>query len=214
MAAPEGQLQLLQRLLYSDGRTLKTVLDEPTYQALSQYSAKAGLAIESLLLFKPPMVVITLTLLELQKLGLNESGVDQFFSQRAQADSKPLAGLETPEQQLDTLERMGQGHENELILSTIKDMQNLPSIMHELKAAWRKGDMKALENIGITPMQTEYPVLYQDLLVRRNQSWLPEIMAMLLSPERELILVGALHLAGTDGVLEQLRRRGYTVEKY
>ncbi|WP_288057949.1 TraB/GumN family protein [Methylobacter sp.] len=34
------------------------------------------------------------------------------------------------------------------------------------------------------------------------------------TPETELILVGALHLAGEDGLLAQLRQRGYKVEPF
>ena len=155
LARPEAQLQLMQRLLYSDGVTLQTALNEEAYKALQQYCTKRGIPIESLQAFKPPMVVITLMMAELQRLGLAESGVDDFFNRKAQAEGKTLKGLETLEQQLDALERMGQGHENELILSTLKELRELPAMMQSMKAAWRKGDLGSLEQIGIAPMQTE-----------------------------------------------------------
>ncbi|MGR9116135.1 MAG: TraB/GumN family protein [Gammaproteobacteria bacterium] len=210
----DAQLQLMQRMLFQDGTTLQSVLNEETYQALMQYCIKLGIAIESLHAFKPPMVVITLMMAELQKLGLAEAGVDDYFNRKAESEGKDLIGLETLEQQLDAIERMGQGHENELILSTLEELRQLPAIMQDMKKAWREGDMASLERIGIVPMQADYPALYQDLLVNRNMAWLPEIASMLATPERELILVGALHLAGADGLLEQLRLRGYKVEKY
>ena len=214
LATPEAQQQLMQRLLYNDGVTLQAVLNEAAYTALRQYCKEKGIPLESLQAFKPPMVVITLMMMELQRLGLAESGVDDFFNRKAQSEGKTLAGLETLEQQMNALERMGQGHESELILSTLQEMRELSTVMQSMKAAWRKGDLESLVQIGITPMQTEYPLLYNDLLVKRNEAWLPQITRMLNSPERELILVGALHLAGREGILEQLRRRGYTVEKY
>ena len=214
LAKPETQLQLMQRLFYRDGMTLQTVLNEEAYKALQQYCAKVGIPVESLSSFKPPMVVITLMMAELQRLGLAESGVDDYFNRKARTEGKTLESLETLEQQLYALERMGQGQENELILSTLKELQELPAMMQNMKAAWSRGDLDTLAQIGIAPMQTEYPEIYEDLLVKRNEAWLPKITAMLASPERELILVGALHLAGSDGILEQLRRRGYTVENY
>lgn len=214
MAKPEMQRQLLQRLRYGPGESLRTRLSAEAYRALAQYCADAGIPMAVLQGFKPPMAVLMLTLAELKRLGLAESGVDDFFNRRARRDGKTVTGLETPIQQVDVIVRMGAGHENELILSTIKEMQELPSVMQRLKAAWRQGDLETLKQVGIVPMRTEYPALYEDLLVRRNQTWLPEIVAMLTTPERELILVGALHLAGRDGVLAQLRRRGYTVKPY
>jgi uncharacterized protein YbaP (TraB family) len=63
-------------------------------------------------------------------------------------------------------------------------------------------------------MHDEFPTLNQSLLVNRNNAWIPKIKAMLITPERELILVGALHLAGEEGVLAQLKKQGYVVEKY
>ena len=214
MAKPEIQQQLLQRLRYGPGESLQTGLSADAYRALVRYCADAGIPMAVLQGFKPPMAVLTLTLAELRRLGLAASGVDDFFYRRARRDGKTVTGLETPGQQVDVIVRMGAGHENELILSTIKEMKELPDVMQRLKAAWRKGDLETLKQVGIVPMRTEYPALYEDLLVRRNQAWLPEIVAMLTTPERELILVGALHLAGRDGVLAQLRRRGFKVEPY
>jgi uncharacterized protein YbaP (TraB family) len=63
-------------------------------------------------------------------------------------------------------------------------------------------------------MRKDYPELYQQVLVERNNNWLPQIEAFLKTPETELILVGALHLAGNDGLLAQLRQRGYKVESF
>ena len=60
-------------------------------------------------------------------------------------------------------------------------------------------------------MRRDYPALYQDLLVKRNQAWLVKLEQMLKNAGTELVLVGALHLVGREGLLEQLRARGYKV---
>ena len=109
---------------------------------------------------------------------------------------------------------MGEGHEDELILSTLSDLKELPTMMQAMKTAWRNGDLAQLEAVGITPMRKEYPAIYQIVLVQRNLSWLPEIESFFKTPETELILVGALHLAGKDGLLAQLQQRGYKVEPF
>jgi uncharacterized protein YbaP (TraB family) len=40
---------------------------------------------------------------------------------------------------------------------------------------------------------------------------MPQIEKMLTTAEIELILVGALHLAGQEGLLNQLEKKGYGV---
>jgi uncharacterized protein YbaP (TraB family) len=64
-------------------------------------------------------------------------------------------------------------------------------------------------------MRREYPQLYRRINVERNAAWLPELAARLEAPGTDdtLVVVGALHLLGDDGVVEGLRERGYTVER-
>jgi hypothetical protein len=214
MAQPEAQQQLLQRVMYNNGKTLKDDLKAETYQTLVNYVASTGLMIESLNVFKPPMVMITLLMAELNRLGMADSGVDSFFNNKATLDGKILGSLESLEVQLSVIENMGKGHENEMILSTIEEMKELPSIMYEMKQAWRTGNSTQLEKIGIDDMKNEYPELYQLLLVDRNNAWMPRIEAFLKTAETEFILVGALHLVGSNGIISSLISRGYTVELF
>jgi uncharacterized protein YbaP (TraB family) len=73
--------------------------------------------------------------------------------------------------------------------------------------------MQGMADAGITPFKADYPDIYQDLLVTRNNNWFPQIVSMLNDQPIEFILVGALHLAGPDSVLAQLKAKGYKVEK-
>jgi uncharacterized protein YbaP (TraB family) len=73
--------------------------------------------------------------------------------------------------------------------------------------------MQGMANVGITPFKADYPVIYEDLLVTRNNNWLPQIVKMLNDAPTEFVLVGALHLAGPDSVLAKLKAKGYKIEK-
>lgn len=210
----QAQIAMMRRLQYVDGATLRDELNAETYAELQRFCLHAGIPIESLQNLKPPLVAISLMMFELHRLGLAEAGVDHFFSAKAKSDNKPVEALESLETQISALEQMGLGQENELILSTLREIQELPALLVELKSAWRSGDLDTLDELGIAPMRSDYPRLYRDLLVDRNNAWVPKIEAMLSTPERELILVGVLHLAGEKGVLQQLCERGYVVEPY
>ena len=214
MNKPGTQAQLLKRLMYPKGDNLKKHLKPATYHALAKYLKTVDNSISSLQQFKPTLVMLVLTIAELQRLNIADAGVDDFFNKRALADGKHLGQLESIEKQMDVLENMGKGHEDELILSTLNDLKNFSATMKNLKSAWRSGNLKQIELLGITPLVKDYPALYQMVLVERNLSWLPQIEAFLKTPEIEFVLVGAAHLAGKDGLVAQLLQRGYKIEPY
>ncbi len=210
----EFQQVMMSELTYADGRNLKSVLNAETYRALDQYCASRGIPTASLLNFKPGMVATMLTYLELQHLGLGGVGVDAYFGARAIKDQKKMGQLESVEAQLAYLSSLGQGQENEMIAYILEDIKNLPALMEEIKQTWRNGDMAGLEQVAVAPFKKDFPAAYELMMVERNNAWLPQIQAMLKTREVELILVGAMHLAGDDGLLEQLSARGYEVQKF
>jgi uncharacterized protein len=205
--------QILTLMTYSDGRNLQTVLKPDTFHLLDLYLQQHNLQINNMLNYKPSLVALTLSMIEFQTLGLNSIGVDQYFSNQASKNAKPQHYLETPEQQLSYLADMGKDDEDALVTFTLRDLKELPAMMGKMKAHWRSGDMQKLADLSITPFVKDYPDIYQQLLVTRNALWLPQIEQMLQSAEVELVLVGALHLAGKDSVLSQLANNGYKIEK-
>lgn len=211
---PEARQRLLKNLLYSNGATLKENLTPKTYRALARYCRSAGISLELMQAMKPALVVLTLTMTKMKNLNMAGAGVDQYFLSKARKQKKKVIGLENAEDQIQSLEDMGKGLENEFILSTITDINQTSGYVASLVKAWRHGDLAGLERIGLNPMRKDFPEFNVSLLTVRNQAWLPKIETMLNTQEKELILVGVLHLAGSDGVLAQLTRKGYRVEQY
>ncbi len=213
MQQPQFQQRMMAAMMYQDGRNLKQVLSEDTFKALSQHMTARGIPLDQMLLFKPGMISMTLSVVELQRLGQTAKGVDHFFGARAKQDGKSLGQLETVEQQITFLATMGKGREDDMIMYTLRDLADLPTILSEMKTAWRAGDMAALEKSSLQEMQEAFPEIYKTLLVDRNNDWMPQIEALLTSEPVEFVLVGSLHLAGDDGVLQQLRSRGYQIKQ-
>lgn len=210
---PKFQKLLMQRVSYPAGQTLKTQLQPGTYQRVSDFLTRHGLSIAAFERIKPSMVSISLSLIEMRRLGLDSIGVDQYFFQRARQDGMPISQLEMPEDQIEFIANMGAGNGDELLLNTLRDLENLGPILQEIKQSWRSGEEIRFARAALIPMQRDYPELYQSLLVDRNKDWLLKIVGMLNTSETELVLVGALHLVGEDGLLKLLSRRGYRVVK-
>jgi uncharacterized protein YbaP (TraB family) len=64
-------------------------------------------------------------------------------------------------------------------------------------------------------MRRGYSPLYRRVDVDRNNAWVPTPQRLLDEETQRdsLVVVGALHLIGEDGVVQQLRAKGYRVER-
>lgn len=211
---PEFGQKMSKMMTYPAGKSLKDALNKNTFEKLKKYLAKRNIPVEQFIHFKPSMVVLVMTVIELKKMGMVDIGVDQYFHQKAKAAGKSTAYFETIDEQIKFLGSMGSGNENEMILSMIKDMSRMESMMSVIKSAWLTGDENKLAEVSLTEMIRDYPDLYQMLLVKRNNNWMPHIEKMMADKKVEMILVGALHLVGKDGLLQQLRNKGYRVKQY
>jgi len=210
--SPEFQLALVSTLRYPAGENLQQDLSKATLEALQAYCLERGLPLENIVQFKAGMASMLLTIMELQRLGLVGTGVDAYYSRKGLDEDKRMDYLETPEAQLAFIASMGEGQEDELIAYTLEDSGQLAELFTRLKSAWRVGDLATLSEISVSSVKEEFPDIYEILLVKRNQAWMHKIESMLKTDEIEFVMVGALHLAGQEGVLEQLTARGYTIQ--
>ncbi|MCZ6872982.1 MAG: TraB/GumN family protein [bacterium] len=213
MNDPSVQQLVLAHMMYSDGRSLQKVLSPETYATLKAHCEKIGVPISSLHPFKPAMAILMLFSLELQRMGVAQAGVDAHFYQKAIADGKSIMELEPLEAQLAFLASMGEGNEDNFVIHAIKDFKRTRELIEQLIVAWREGKVSAFEQLFLADMKRDYPVLHRKLLVERNQNWLPLIESYFETPETEFVLVGAAHLVGEQGILKQLAKRGYTINK-
>jgi uncharacterized protein YbaP (TraB family) len=214
LSKPETLNLILRKSTYNDGSRLDDILSARVYNILKQYCGEIGLPVASLHLLRPSLAVFTLVHFEFQRLGINQSGVDRYYYDKAMADSKQIEVLETVEEQIQMVLSMGEGNENDFIEHSVRDLRGAKQIMKNLIAAWREGDESELYDLLVTQVKRDYPNVYQELLVERNLKWLPKLVAYSKTPEKEFVLVGAGHLVGEDGIIEHLRRRGYTIEKF
>ncbi len=207
------QASMLQQLMYSDSQSLQTVLSDEAYAALADYVSTTGLPMMMLDKFKPGLLVSTLQVIELQKLGFTPQGVDMHFYNRAIGDGKPTGELEPVQAQIDFIESMGEGNESEFILLSINEMEEIAASIDQLVAAWRVGNNSQLEEMFVKDMKEQSLDLYNSLLVERNNNWMPIIEEMFTEGGNELVLVGAAHLVGEDGLLHLLEAKGYKIQQ-
>ncbi len=212
---PQVIQSMMSEMMYADGRTLKTELNKKNYKKVKKLAKANGLPMLALDQMKPGMLMTTFSVMELQKSGVSESGVDPYFQNMVKEDKenpKPIEYFETPEFQLNMLANMGMDDPNKYVKYSLKEMKKPTSDFSEMTAAWKTGDSKVFEDI-ITQMKEDDPGQYNVLLKKRNENWMPMIKEYLEDDPMEFIMVGAAHLFGEDGLLNLLEKAGYTVEQ-
>ena len=212
LSSPLSQLHMLTKGLYLNGENLPSVLSKDSYNKAKTNFAALGYDIEYFHRMKPWMAATAVTALELQKLGFeSDFGVDRHFFEKAQEAGKDIQGLETVEFQLQLFDTLATPIQELFLLQSLEDLANLEVRINEMVEAWIQGNVKSLEQL-LEGMQ-EYPELYEALIVKRNQNWLPQIEQALHQTKPVFIVVGTLHLLGKKGLLAILKEKGYTVEQ-
>jgi uncharacterized protein YbaP (TraB family) len=199
--------------MFTDGRTLASILTPGVWQAVQAYGRKAGLSAGQLRRTRPWLLIITMAALEMQKLGVTSEGVDFHYYHRATRTRKPTGELESFEDHIAFLTGLGAGREDEMVSKTLADLDEIPAKMTGLLAAWRTGDVARIDELMLQDMRTEHPAIFETLLVARNNAWLPRIEALFETPEVEFVLVGVGHMPGPEGLLAGLRARGCLIEQ-
>jgi uncharacterized protein len=207
------QKLLMQKGVNLDGKTLQQKVSPETFQAATIWANNLGIDIKMLSPFKPWVVALTLIVVQLQKLGYDPSfGIDRQLAQRAQQANKPISGLETAEYQFDVLDRLSPVLQEMMLRQSFTEMDQLGKTVDEMVLAWRNGDVASAEKLFLESM-TDYPEIREKLLDERNRNWLPKIDQFLKLDEDVLVVVGAAHLLGKNGVIELLKSRGYKMEQ-
>jgi len=210
---PSAQLALLGKAMLPSATPLDKVISAETYAMLTKRAEALGLPLEPFKMLKPWMVALTLVQMEWQQAGFDpQLGLDMHFYNQAKADGKTTQGLETAEYQISRLDGLTLQQQERMLAESLKELDDEKANMKKLVDAWRSGDSATVEKIVLADLKTE-PVLYQRLLVERNRNWMPKIDALFARPKHALVVVGAAHLVGPDGLLAALKAKGYTVEQ-
>ena len=208
-----SQFMLVQRGIMPSSQPLDRALSPSTMALLTAKAGDLGLPLEALKRFKPWMIALTIEAMQWQKAGFNaDLGLDKHFYDLAKKDGKAVQGLETVEYQISRFDEMSMDLQDHLLAETLKDLETEQTNMSKLVDSWRNGDAAAIERIVLKDLKQE-PVLYQRLLVERNKNWLPKLDALMARSGHTMVVVGAAHLVGPDGLLAMLKSKGYKVEQ-
>jgi uncharacterized protein len=212
MRAPETAASLLRAGHFDDGRTLREVLPDDVRERLEAFMGAAAVAGSDSM--KPWFIALNIGVSVMVGSGFSPAhGIDAHFMRRAEAEGKPMAGLETGADQVEAISSAPLSEQIHSLAEALQPLDQVRARLLHLHSAWRRGDETAIERLMLEDMVAKAPVSAKLLNSDRNQRWLPQIEAMLEEGGTTLVIVGALHLVGDVGLVELLRARGHDVSR-
>ena len=175
---------------------------------------------------RPWLVASSISTYAYMQAGLkSEYGFDNVFMRKASEGGKPIISLETAEEQVEALAGSSESDSAGICLlkSAIRELPKVKPSIRDLVKAWKTGDDELLNSMLSEENMQDYTpseVLYmeefkQRLLVNRNAKMADSVASFLRDDRNVFVVVGAAHLAFEEhNVIENLRNRGYVVERY
>jgi uncharacterized protein YbaP (TraB family) len=198
---------------FDDGTTLDDVIPEDLYDAVEKRLESLGMKIDAFARTRPWMLALTLTSMELARAGyLGSEGIDAHFSARAERDGKVRRGLETIEEQVSLFADLSAEDGADFLRYTLGDLDSVIPLVDDLVSAWKRGDSNRLEELLIEGFD-EHPAIFERFVVRRNHRWMEAVEELFEGEADAMVVVGALHLVGDQGLVELLRGKGTDVEQ-
>ena len=197
----------------TDGRTLADIMGPELYADAQEAAAAMDIPLDLLAQTEPWLAAITIEQMALARIGFNPKfGIEMHVMSKATADGKSIDGFETVDEQLGFLDGLSVESQRDLLMQTLSEGMHIESMMDSLITAWRHGDIAFFEDNVLVEMQA-YPELYRAIVADRNERWAERIDQLLEHDDDYLVVVGALHLVGPDGVPTLLEERGEQVRQ-
>jgi len=212
---PAGAAQrlTLDKAIYRDGSNLAQNVSQETYQLASKRAAELGIDMQVVQPMKPWFVAMTMLAVKLQRMGLDPKlGVDHHLAERAKRDGKPTSGLETLEFQLGIFDQLSKREQELMLRETAGELERIDKNVKDIVESWLKGDGERLAALLLAGMR-QYPELQQKLVIERNRRWLDQIAKLVEQGSNAMVVVGAAHLVGQEGIVDMLKARGLSVEQ-
>lgn len=208
LATPEVQGRMLGAAREDRPGGLKARIGKPLYAKLQKRAAALGMPTPVCEEFRAWFCALALELYPLQQAQFTmEHGLDNYFFARATDDGRAIGGLETAEFQVGLFATMSDALAKQLLAATLQETTYTAQAPRELYRIWRANDLAMLDKL-IKDLRHRYPELNQLLLTGRNRAWLPRLVEAFKGEVPHLVVVGAAHFVGPDGLLALLKAQG------
>ncbi|WP_411990924.1 TraB/GumN family protein [Agarivorans sp. DSG3-1] len=194
------------------GKSLRDYISPQYMTLLAERSQELGFSSHIFDNMQPWYVAVVLSQLQMQTLGYQpELGLDLHFIKQAAHSNTPVYELETFADQIEALSSLS-SIQVPLLEQTLDDFDQVPDLFKQLVSHWNNGENNKLLNLlNDDPMfQQGAEQVLEKLLYQRNRNWMKQLTQL---ENTSFVVVGAMHLYGEQGLLENLKKLGYAIRE-
>lgn len=195
------------------GTTLQKELPDTLFTTVNKwFKEEAGFSLAQLNQVSPFAVMSYVMALTQKKYFPSKPGeiqLDTYFQEAAKKDGKKVLGLETIQMQIKAIfGQMTLQRQVALLSELFKEKDGLKKMVGIMNTAYTSENLGELQQLmyGGSYKPEEMKALLDD----RNNYWMQQLPS-LMNEQSLFIAVGALHLVGKSGLVNQLKERGYSV---
>lgn len=203
---------VMNQMKMKNDTTLADLLSKEDYQKVKDFikSKKLPLPFSVLETYKP--LLASSTLMESGLPCGTAVAMEQLIMQEAKQRKKRIEGLEKMSYQMSIFDSIPYKLQAELLLKyaiTDSAQTDADKEFSKMLDAYKEQDLEKLSTFIIKEEDGMAP--YEDILLNnRNKNWVQKLKTI-MHDRPVTIAVGAGHLPGSKGVIELLRKEGYTV---
>ncbi len=206
---------MLNLATFQDTTRLEHLLSKEVFSLLDSIFASYGIPKSQFNRFRPWFAISTLMNLSLVRLSaFTQYGIENHFLNQIDSNQKILE-LETLEEQVSFLETIFNEAPDKFIKYYIQEFEKATDLAQKLLDNWVKGDESEFRSIFFEEIQNdpEMEKFEKVLIAQRNQKMLDKIIEYIERGGCYFVIVGAGHCLGEDGIVSQLKKRGYKIER-
>lgn len=209
VAAPELQQRMLAAARDDRAGGLEARVGKKLYRRLQVRARQLGMPTPVCAALRAWFCALAIDLHRLQQAGFSPTyGIDRRYFALAQEDGRPVVGLESPEFQIGLFTDMPEALSRQMLAATLDEDTYESQTPEDLLRVWRAGDLDEVERMA-RELRKHYPDLYARILADRNRAWVSPLVERFKQATPALVVVGAAHLPGPDGLLALLKERGF-----
>lgn len=204
------QMQMMKLMMMKDGAKLSTLLSPEDFKILDEFMKKnLNMSAKLFDSFKPFMIS---SMLFPKMLDCKSKSVESELMKITKEQNEEIFGLEIAEDQMKVFDEISYQDQAEELLKTVKDnLEKDKKEFNEMMAIYQNKDIEGMLKM-MSDSDNKITSENQDILLNnRNKNWIP-IMVKIMKDKPTFFGVGAGHLAGEEGVIKLLRKKGYKVE--
>ena len=219
MNNPMAMISIFTKAMMPNGKTLKDFLNAEDYGLVQRKFDSIGMPLKMLERIKPMFLSVMLGT-DGEKITAEGGGISETskstsyemeFLQMGEKQKKEFGGLETVEFQMGIFDSIPYKVQAEMLVKTIKNGSAGNDDLGKMVEMYKKQDIEAMSKMLQSDDQNELAGYENMLINSRNTNWIP-LMAKAMSEKITFFAVGAGHLGGEKGVVNLLKKEGYTVK--